>query len=81
MTQLMADPLNNSTKKPQVILRIQDEHGIHLVKKWPNNSMSIEGHTAERAVNHNINVPSYFFPVDEAWAKELFKEAGKEYRA
>lgn len=67
-------------RKPQVILRLQDKHGIHLVKKWHDNTLTIEGRTVERAANHNVNVPEYFFPVDDAWAAELFKEAGKEYR-
>lgn len=76
----MGNPINKSVKKPQVILRMEDEHGIHLVKKWPDNTLSIEGHTNERATNHNINFPAYFFPIDDSWARELFKDAGKEYR-
>lgn len=68
------------SRKPQVILRLQDEYGVHLIKKWPLGYMTIEGHAPERATNHNMNVPEYCFPVDDAWATELFKEAGKEYR-
>lgn len=71
---------NNTLKKPQVLLRIEDEYGVHLVKKWNDNRLTIEGHTIERAASHNINVPAYFFPCDDKWAMELFKEAGKEYR-
>lgn len=71
---------NNTVKKPQVILRISDENGIHLIKKWGNGTMSLEGHTSEKSVNHNINTPSYFFSVDEEFVKEEFRKEGKEYR-
>lgn len=72
---------NAVSRKPQVLLRLQDEYGVHLIKKWHDNTLSVEGHTVECAANHNINVPAYFFPCDDELATKLFKEAGKEYRA
>lgn len=66
--------------KPQVILRIEDEHGIHFIKKWSNGQLSIEGHTEEAAKSHNANTPSYFFPIDEETAIDEFRKVGKEYK-
>ena len=76
----MTDSNRSLIRKPQVILRLQDDYGVHLMKRWPDGTLSIEGHTSERAASHNMNIPSYFFPVDDEMAAELFREAGKEYR-
>lgn len=60
--------------KPQVIFKVEDEFGVHLVKKWPDQMLSIEGHTKQRAEQHNINAPDYFFPVDQDWVNEFIKK-------
>ena len=65
--------------KPQVILKTEDEYGVHFIKKWPW-GLAIEGHTPEAALSHNMNVPNYFFTIDEEYAKEQFRLAGKEFR-
>lgn len=71
--------MNNKITKPQVILRTEDKHGVHLIKKWHDNSLTVEGHSIEGAKNHNITVPDYCFPVDIDFVKQEFKNAGKEY--
>ncbi len=63
----------------QILLRIDDEHGHHIVKKDKNNGLfSIEGHN-ERPENKNVT-PKYFFPIDEKEVARLFAEQGKEWR-
>ena len=76
----MASPKN----KPQVILKIEEDGHIQFVKKWFSEKtgkfyLSIEGHTPDRALNHNANAPAYFFPIDEKYVMDLFKSQGKEY--
>lgn len=69
------------SQKPQVLLRIEDKDGVHFVKKWHHGGYSIEGHTVERSVQHNMNAPDYFFPLSALDVVEEFKKAGKEFRA
>lgn len=66
--------------KPQVILRMQDKYGVHLIKKYSDGYYSIEGHSPEGAKSHNVTVPGYFFPLRESDVAEYFKEEGKEFR-
>lgn len=65
--------------KAQIILKFQDENGIHFIKKWREKYLSIEGHSVDRAKQHNLNTPAYFFPITEEDCERIFKENGKIY--
>lgn len=65
--------------KPQVLLRYQDNYGVHFIKKWHDNGLTMEGHTPEKATSHNANVPCYFFPIDDDYCSQEFSKQGKVY--
>lgn len=62
-------------RKPQVIHRRVIGKETHFIKKWSNGDLSIEGfYNPEEAKNHNINVPDYFFWIDQECADETIKK-------
>ena len=66
-----------TTYKPQILLRIDDENGHHIIKKHEN-TYSIEGHF-ERPENRHVT-PQYFFPIEQDYVAAEFAKQGKEWR-
>lgn len=64
-------------RKDQIILRIDDVFGHHILRKG-NGYFSIEGYQS-RPENY-LNPPQYYFPVDEGFVIEEFKKQGKSFR-
>lgn len=63
--------------KGQIILRIDDQYGHHIIRKHAH-GYTIEGY-AERPENYQ-KPPSYFFPYPEEEVAKEFAEQGKEFR-
>lgn len=66
-------------KLPQIVLRIDDEHGHHIIRSnetgWP---YTIEGYR-KRPENYS-QPPEYFLPITKDEVKSEFGKQGKEWR-
>lgn len=67
-------------KLAQIVLRIDDEHGHHIIRHHPNAQWpyTIEGYNA-RPDNY-LKPPVYYFPIDAKTVEREFAKAGKEFR-
>lgn len=68
-----------------MLLRTEFDDCIEFVKKNSIGNIWVEGHSQEKAANHNINVPMYYLPLCDEFLpieaiKERFANAGKEFR-
>jgi hypothetical protein len=79
MTQDPRVPLRTETKT-QIILRIDDEYGHHIIRKQPTEpvSFTIEGYSV-RPENY-LKPPQYFFPFTPEEVAVEFAKQGKEFR-
>lgn len=67
----------------QIVLRIEDEHGHHIIRKHfhPVNNheyYTIEGY--EKRPDDYQKPPTYYFPFSEEEVMREFKSQGKEWR-
>jgi hypothetical protein len=71
--------MNENRKKllGQIILRIDDENGHHIIRKY-SDGFSIEGY--EKKPDNYLSPPSYFFPFTKECVVEEFKKQGVEFR-
>lgn len=67
----------------QIILRIDDEHGHHIIRKNFHPLDKHEHYTIEGYSQHPENYlkpPEYFFPFLEGEVADEFKKQGNEWR-
>jgi len=64
---------------PQIVLRIDDDHGHHIIRfnetGWP---YTIEGYS-QKPENY-LAAPAYFLPITKEEVKAEFAKQGKEWR-
>jgi hypothetical protein len=67
------------TSKPkQIVLRIDDEHGHHIIRIDGFGGYTIEGYTQKP--DNYLKAPSYFFPISKDETREEFIKQGKEFK-
>lgn len=69
---------NNDKNKGQIILRIDDEYGHHIIRRYSAGNYSIEGY-AVRPKDYQ-SPPEYFFPITQDEVAEEFTKQGKVWR-
>ena len=83
-TLTWSSPVNTAIPTPkkklgQIILRMDDEHGHHIIRAndtgYP---YTVEGY-ASRPENYSLP-PAYFLPMDVVVVKLEFEKQGKEWR-
>lgn len=67
-----------TSRLPQIVLRIDDEHGHHIVRSIGGAEYTIEGY-CERPANY-LTPPQYLFPFPIEDVKAEFAKQGKEWR-
>ena len=66
-------------KTGQIILRIKDEFGYHIIRKHQQGwGLTIEGYTNKP--DNYLSPPLYYLPIDPDIVSVEFKKQGKTYK-
>ena len=70
--------INEKKKLPQIILRIDDKYGHHVIRKNDDKTFSIEGYYS-KPDSYALTTPCYFLPFHKDDVKQQFLAHGKEF--
>jgi len=69
---------SHKNRLSQIVLRIDDEHGHHIIRYNEHGSYTIEGYR-QRPENY-LRPPEYFLPFTKEEVQAEFLKQGKEWR-